>query len=85
MKISKLILVILIVAAAGFVIYSMQNNNTSTDEGYVEFIQQERAAMEKFMKGGDGSPFSQDSIVFEGLKFFPADVRYRVKAKIKTH
>jgi uncharacterized protein (DUF1684 family) len=83
MKISKLILVILIVAAAGFVIYSMQNNNTSTDEGYVEFIQQERAAMEKFMKGGDGSPFSQDSIVFEGLKFFPADVRYRVKAKLK--
>jgi uncharacterized protein (DUF1684 family) len=84
MKISKLILVIvLIVAVAGFVIYSMQNNNTSTDEGYVEFIQQERAAMEKFMKGGDGSPFSQDSIVFEGLKFFPADVRYRVKAKLK--
>jgi|JI10StandDraft_1071094.scaffolds.fasta_scaffold00949_31 uncharacterized protein (DUF1684 family) len=82
MKTSKLILVILIGAVAGIVIYSMQNN-TSTDEGYVEFIQQERAEMEKFMKGGDGSPFGQDNIVFEGLKFFPADVRYRVKAKLK--
>lgn len=83
MKSSKLIVIVLIVAIAGFVIYSMQNNTTSTSEGYVEFIQQERAEMEKFMKGGDGSPFGKDSVVFEGLKFYPADVRYRIKAKLK--
>ncbi len=83
MKTSKLIVIVMIVAVAGFVIYSMQHNTTSNNEGYVEFIQQERAEMEKFMKDGVGSPFSKDSIVFEGLKFFPADVRYRVKAKLK--
>ncbi|MBX2915036.1 MAG: DUF1684 domain-containing protein [Cyclobacteriaceae bacterium] len=83
MKSSKLIVIILIVSVAGFVIYSLQNNTTPTNEDYVEFIQQERAEMEKFMKDGVGSPFSKDSIVFEGLKFFPVDARYRIKAKLK--
>ncbi|TXH24713.1 MAG: DUF1684 domain-containing protein [Cyclobacteriaceae bacterium] len=83
MKSSKLIPLVLIVAVVGFVIYSMQNNSTSTNEDYLEYIQQERVKMEKFMQDGVGSPFSKDSITFEGLKFYPADVRYRIKAKLK--
>lgn len=39
--------------------------------------------MEEFMKGEAGSPFNQDSVPFNGLHFFPADVKYRVKAKLK--
>ncbi|MBX2897748.1 MAG: DUF1684 domain-containing protein [Cyclobacteriaceae bacterium] len=83
MKTSKLIVIVLTVAIAGFVIYSMQNNTTSTDEGYMEFIQQERAEAEKFMKDGVGSPFRKDSMAFEGLNFFPVDIGYRIKAKLK--
>lgn len=83
MKSSKLIPLVLIVAVVGFVIYSMKNNSTSTNEDYLEYIQQERVKMEKFMQDGVGTPFSKDSIAFEGLKFYPADVRYRIKAKLK--
>ncbi|MCW5909468.1 MAG: DUF1684 domain-containing protein [Cyclobacteriaceae bacterium] len=82
MKRSKVIPVILVAAIAAFVIYFMQDN-AATDEGYAELIQKERTEMEEFMKSGAGSPFVRDSISFEGLKFFPADVRYRIKAKLK--
>jgi uncharacterized protein len=83
MKSSKLIPVILIIAVVAFAIYSMQGNKATTSEDYVKFVQQERVEMEAFMKSGTGSPFSQDSILFEGLNFFPANVKYRVKAKLK--
>jgi uncharacterized protein len=83
MKSSKVIPVILILAVVAFAIYSMQGNKATTSEDYVKFIQRERTEMEAFMKNGTGSPFSQDSILFEGLNFFPADVKYRVKAKLK--
>jgi uncharacterized protein len=83
MKSSKVIPVILILAVVAFAIYSMQGNKATTSEDYVKLIQQERIEMEAFMKNGTGSPFSQDSILFEGLNFFPADVKYRVKAKLK--
>lgn len=82
MKKSKAISVIVIAAVAAFVIYSMQGNET-TSEDYAAFIQKERTEMETFLKSGTGSPFSQDSISFDGLKFFPADVKYRIKAKLK--
>ncbi|MCC6836891.1 MAG: DUF1684 domain-containing protein [Cytophagales bacterium] len=82
MKKSKAISVIVIAAIAAFVIYSMQGNETASED-YAAFIQKERTEMETFLKSGTGSPFSQDSIPFDGLKFFSADVKYRVKAKLK--
>ncbi len=83
MKRPKLISIILVIAIVAFVIYSRQGNQTTTHEEYAAFIQKERTAMEEFMKGEAGSPFNQDSVPFNGLHFFPADVKYRVKAKLK--
>jgi uncharacterized protein len=83
MKSSKVIPIILAIAVVALVIFLKQGNQEANAADYVAFIEQERSEMEKFMKSGVGSPFSQDSITFEGLKFFPANIRYRIKAKLK--
>lgn len=83
MKGSKAILIILAIGVIAFVIFLKQGDEGTNDEDYTAFILKERSEMEIFMKSGAGSPFSQDSIQFEGLKFFPADIRYRIKARLK--
>ncbi|QLH32427.1 MAG: hypothetical protein HWD62_08300 [Cyclobacteriaceae bacterium] len=83
MKSSKTIPVILVVVVLALIIFLMRPNQESTDEGYVAHIQKERSEMETFMKRGAGSPFLQDTLSFDSLKFFPADIRYRIKAKLK--
>lgn len=83
MKSSRAIPIILAIAVVALVIFLKQGKEGTNDEDYTAFILKERSEMETFMKSGAGSPFSQDSIAFEGLKFFPADIRYRIKAKLK--
>lgn len=83
MKSSRLIPVILILAIAAFVIYSMQGSGGQTDEAYAGFIQKHRADAEKFLKSGDGSPFVRDSLPFTGLSFFSADSKYNLRAKLE--
>lgn len=81
MKSSYLIPLILIVALAAFVMYSLQGGKS--DEEYVQSIATHRAEMEKFMKSGTGSPFLKDSIPFDGLQYFSVDPGFRVKAKLE--
>ncbi len=81
MKSSYLIPLILIIALAAFVMYSLQGGKS--DEEYVQSIATHRAEMEKFMKSGTGSPFLKDSIPFDGLQYFPVDPGFRVKAKLE--
>ncbi|MBK8290699.1 MAG: DUF1684 domain-containing protein [Flammeovirgaceae bacterium] len=82
MKSSRLVPVIIIIAVAAFVIYSLQGG--SDEEDYGATVQKERIDKEEFMKKGDGSPFIKDSIPFTRLHYFPIDEKYRIKAKLRA-
>ena len=80
MKSSHLLVIIFIVAVAGFVFYSLSGGQT--DEGYNQTIQKEREDKDAFMKG-DESPFTDTTEVFTGLKYFTPDLKYRVAAALE--
>ncbi len=82
MKSSRFVPLIIILAIAAFVIYSLQGR--SSDEDYLAIIQKDRNEKAEFMKSGNGSPFLKDSILFTALNYFPIDPKYRVKAKLQT-
>lgn len=81
MKSSRIVPIIIIVAIAGFVIYSMQGGSP---ENYEATILKDREEKTEFMKSASGSPFLKDSIPFEQLNYFPIDETYRVKASLKS-
>lgn len=81
MKRSNLILIIGIVAVIALIIYSLQGGKSAAD--YQAFIENDRKEKDEYMRSGDGSPFLKDSIPFEGLKYFPADEKFNIKAKLE--
>ena len=81
MKSSRIIPIILVLAIAAFVFYSMQGG---APENYQAEIQKDRDDKAEFMKSNDESPFLKDSIQFEALNYFPIDEKFRVKAKLES-
>ncbi len=81
MKRSNLLLLIGLIAVIGLIIYSMQGGKSAAD--YQDFIAKERKDKDEFMKSGEGSPFLKDTIPFQGLKYFPVNEKYNIKAKLK--
>jgi uncharacterized protein len=77
MKSSRIVPIIIIVAIAAFVIYSMQGG---APENYEAIILKDRTEKAEFMESASGSPFLKDSIPFKQLNYFPIDETYRVKA-----
>jgi uncharacterized protein (DUF1684 family) len=81
MKRSNLLLALGLIAVVAIMIYSLQGGESTAD--YQVFIDKERKDKDEFMKSGEGSPFQKDTIPFEGLKYFPANEKYNVKAKLE--
>lgn len=81
MKSSHIILVVFVVAAVGFVFYSMQGGQS--DEGYAAVIQKERENKDHFMKTSSTSPFADSVDNYRGLNYFPADQKYRMNADLE--
>lgn len=81
MKSSRLVPLIIILAVAAFVIYSLQGG--TSDEDYSASIQKDRNEKAEFMKSGNGSPFLKDSIPLTELHYFTIDPKYKVKAKLR--
>ena len=81
MKSSRIIPIILVLAIAAFIFYSMQGG---APENYQAEIQKDRVDKAEFMKSNDESPFLKDSIEFEALNYFPIDEKFRVKAKLES-
>ncbi|UII27111.1 DUF1684 domain-containing protein [Fulvivirga maritima] len=59
-------------------IYSFQGQSP---ESYKAEIDKKREAQESFMRNSNESPFVEQNIKFEGLKFFPPDQKYKIKAR----
>jgi uncharacterized protein len=81
MKRSNLLLALGLVAVVVLIIYSLQGGKSAAD--YQDFIAKERKDKEEFMKSGDESPFLKDTVTFQGLKYFPANEKYNIKAKLE--
>lgn len=81
MKSSRIIPVILVLAIAAFIFYSMQGG---APENYQAEIQKERAEKAEFMKSNLESPFLKDSTPFEGLNYYSIDEKFRIKAKLQS-
>jgi len=81
MKRSNLLLALGLIAVVAIMIYSLQGGKSAAD--YQAFIDKERKDKDEFMRSGEGSPFQKDTIPFEGLKYFPANEKYNIKAKLE--
>ncbi|MBN8577088.1 MAG: DUF1684 domain-containing protein [Cytophagales bacterium] len=83
MKSSRLVPFVVIIAIAAFLWYSLSGERNS-DAAYARTILEARQQAEAYMKTSPGSPFLKDSIPFEGLKYYPVDPAFRVKAKLEN-
>ena len=81
MKRANLLIVIGLIAVVAMSIYSMQGGKSAAE--YQDFIANKRKENDEFMKSGKGSPFLQDSVTFEGLKYFPVNEKYNIKARLE--
>ncbi len=77
----KLFPAAILVVMAVAVIYATQGGESGED--YLERIQAERDKTTRFMQRSETSPFAPDSIPFEGLRYYPADPKYRIKARLE--
>jgi uncharacterized protein (DUF1684 family) len=80
MKPFNLILSFGLVALIALIIYSLQGGQSAAD--YQAFIEKEREDKDAFMKSGNESPFQKDTIPFEGLKYFPVNEKFNIKASL---
>jgi len=81
MKRSNLLIFIGLIAVIALIVYSLQGGKSTAD--YQTFIDNERKDKDEFMKSGEGSPFLKDTIPFQGLKYFPVNEKYNIKAKLE--
>lgn len=82
MKRSNLLIFIGLIAVISLIIFSLQGGKSTAD--YQAFIEKERKEKDEYMRSGEGSPFLKDTIPFQGLKFFLADEKYNIKAKLES-
>jgi uncharacterized protein len=81
MKRSNLLILIGLIAVISLIIFSLQGGKSAAD--YQAFIEKERKEKDEYMKSGEGSPFLKDTIPFEGLKYFPVNEKYNIKARLE--
>lgn len=61
------------------VIYAFSGGQTT--EEYIAAIEQEREDQDIFMKNNDDSPFNDNLENYNGLKFYPIDIKWKVTAR----
>jgi uncharacterized protein (DUF1684 family) len=82
MKISWLVVLLVAVVLVAAMFYTL-SQQAPDSAAYIASIEKERVEKDEFMRSGDGSPFLQDSLDFQGLQYFPPDPAYRVTAKLE--
>lgn len=80
MKKQNIILLIVVVIALVSVFYSFMGSQDQAS--YVKLIEEERAEKERYMKTSKESPFAEQPAAFEGLKYFPPDIKYKITADL---
>lgn len=81
MKSKNIIVIAAIAVLAITLFYSFQGSQDET--AYNEEIQKEREDKDRFMRTSSESPFANDKDKYEGLKYYPPDIRYRIIADLQ--
>ena len=81
MKSKRIIAVIAIIVVIITIFYSFQG---SQDDGaYVKEIEKSREEKDRFMRNAPESPFANSIDEYAGLKYYPADIKYRIMASLQ--
>lgn len=81
MKTKNIILILVISVVILTLFYSFQG---SQDEAsFIREIEKEREEKDRFMRTSPGSPFAENPEKYNGLKYFPPDVKYRIIADLE--
>lgn len=80
MKTSRVLVLIVVAAIAAFIYFSVRSGETP--EQYIRSIQDSRAERDNFMRTSSESPIAGSTDTFTGLKFFPVDPRFRIRARL---
>ncbi|WP_333821382.1 DUF1684 domain-containing protein [Ohtaekwangia sp.] len=81
MKKQSIFILIVVVVIIVSLLYSFMGGQDQT--AYIEQIQKERDEKEQFMRTSEESPFASNKNAFQGLKYYPVDVRYKITADLK--
>jgi uncharacterized protein len=80
MKKKNILLLLTVVLVIIIMFYGFQGGKT--DPAYVATIQKEREEKDRFMRTSEESPFAREEGRFNGLRYFAADVSFRVVANL---
>lgn len=80
MKPRSIILLMIVAVAIATILYTVYGSKDQTS--YINQIKQERDEKDRFMRTSKESPFADNVQSFEGLKYFPADLKYKITATL---
>jgi uncharacterized protein (DUF1684 family) len=80
MKTKNILLLLALVVALISVVYTFMGSRDQT--GYIEEIKKDREDKERFMRTSAESPFVGSLENFEGLQYYPPDIRYKITADL---
>jgi len=80
MKTKNILLLLVVAVVLASVLYSFMGSHDQS--AYVDEIKKEREEKDRFMRTSPESPFVADPKAFAGLKYFPADPKYKITADI---
>ena len=78
MKRNRIITLIAIAAVMITIFYAFQGD----DAAYIKEIETTREEKDRFMRSSPESPFADAKEAYEGLKYYPPDIRYRIIANL---
>ena len=80
MKKKNIFILVIIVVVMISLLYSFLGSQDQT--AYIKEIQQEREEKDQFMRTSKESPFANKKETFNGLKYYPIDIRYKITADL---
>ena len=78
---SRNLIFLFIVSGVCISLYYIFKGNETT-QSYLDQINKERKDKDDFMRDADESPFANKKETFEGLKYFPPDIKFRLQASL---
>jgi uncharacterized protein (DUF1684 family) len=80
MKLKNVIILIIIVGVIATVFYTIYGSKDQT--AYINEIKKEREEKDQFMRTSSESPFADNPASFTALKYYPADLKFKIVASL---
>lgn len=80
MKTKNILILIVISVIIASILYTVYGSKDQT--AYINAIRKEREEKDQFMRTANESPFADSVAAFTGLKYYPANLQYKVTASI---